>query len=91
MADNNKEAKIDSLNIRLIEFGIQTQMSLADIICKTRCKWAIDNLTESRYNNFITSLIINIRAEFSTSIKDFLIIHQCLVDKFDHSNIDDID
>ncbi len=91
VADNNKKDKMNSLNIRLIAFGIQIQSSLADNIRKTWHKWAIDNLTEGRHNNLITSLILNIRAEISTHIEDFLTICQCQVDEFDCLSINDID
>lgn len=91
VADNNKEAKINSSNVRLVEFGIQTQTSLADKIHKTCCKWAINNLTKSGHNNFITSLIINIGAKFSPHIEDFSTICQCQIDKFHQPSINDID
>ncbi len=91
VVDNNGEAEIDSPNVGLVEFGIQTQMSLADSVRKTRCKEAIDDLTEGRYNNLITSLIINIGAEISKYMEDSLTIRRCQVDEFDHPSINNID
>ncbi len=91
MADNDGEAEIDSPNVGLVEFGIQTQTSLADSVHETRRKWAIDDLTEGRHNNLITLLIMNIGAEIFTHMEDFLTICRCQVDKFDHPSTDDID
>ncbi len=91
VADNDGEAEIESPNVGLVEFGIQTQTSLADSVRETRHKWAIDDLTESRHNNFITSLIMNRGAEISTHKEDSLTIRRCQVDEFDCPSIDDID
>lgn len=55
VANINGKIKIDSPNIELVVFGIQTQTSLIDNIHKTCYKQTINNLTESRYNNIITS------------------------------------
>ncbi len=35
MADNDGKAVIDFPNVELVEFDIQTQISLADNVCKT--------------------------------------------------------
>lgn len=43
MADSNREAEIDFTNIELAEFGVHTVMSLADSVCKTCRKLAIDD------------------------------------------------
>lgn len=72
MVENDGEANIDFPNMRLVKFGIQTQMSLIDNIRKTCRKWDINDLIEGGHNNLITSLIINIRAEFSSDIEDCL-------------------
>ncbi len=90
MADNDRKVEIDSPNMGLVKFGIQTQTSLADNLRKTRCKWAIDDLTEDGHNNLITLLIMNIRVEFSTDMEDSLIIRRCQIDKFDCPNTNDI-
>ncbi len=90
VADNDKEAKIDSPNVGLVEFDIQTQTSLADSVRKTCRKWAINDLIEGGHNKLITSLIMNIGAEFSTHIENFLTICQCPVDEFDCPSIDNI-
>ncbi len=91
MANNNRKSGNDSRIMGLVEFGIQTQTSLVDNVCKTCCKWSIDDLTESGHNNLITSLIMNIRGEFSTHMEDSLTICQCQVDKFDRLSTNDID
>lgn len=91
MTDNDGEAKINFLNMRLVEFDIQTQISLVDSIYKICCKWAINVLTESKHNNFITLLIMNERAEISTHIVDSFTIYQYHIKKFDCPSIDDID
>ncbi len=91
VANKNREAEINFPNVRLVEFGIQTQTSLADIIRKTCCKCVIDDFTEGRHNNLITSLIMIIGAEFFTHIEDSLTICQCQVNEFDCLSINDID
>lgn len=64
---------------------------MANSIRKTCYKCVINNLIEGKYNNLITILIINIKAKFSTHMKDSLTICQYQIDKFDYSNIDNID
>lgn len=73
--DNNKKAKIYSPNMGLVEFGIKIQISLINNVCKTCHQWVIDNHTDSGQNTLITSLIINIGAEFSIYMKDSWIFH----------------
>lgn len=91
VTDNNGKAENDFLNVELAEFGIETQMSLANNIRKTCHKWAINNLIKSKHNNFITLLIMNIGAKFSTHKEDSLTIHLYQFDKFYCPSIDDID
>ncbi len=91
VADNDGEAEIDSPNVGLLEFDIQTQKSLADSVRETRRKWAIDDLIEGRHNKLIMSLIMNIRAEISTHMEDSLTIRRGQVDEFDCPSTVDID
>ncbi len=63
MANSNAKAEIDPINVELAEFGVCTKTSLADIICKTRRKWAIYDYTKYSNNNLIISFIINIEAK----------------------------
>ncbi len=65
MANSNGEAEINSINVELAKFGIQTKMSLADSVCKTRCKCVISDFKKYSNNNLITLLIMNIRTEFA--------------------------
>lgn len=62
IANSGKKAEIDLINIKLVKFGIYTKTSLADSICKTCYKWVIDDFAKYNNNNFITLLIINIKA-----------------------------
>lgn len=91
MADNDGKAKIDSLNVGLVEFGIQTQTSLVDSIQKTRRKWVIDDFMKCSNNNFITSLIINIGAKSATQMEESFTISCCQVNKLDRPDIGNID
>ena len=91
LADSNGEAKINSANIELVEFGVQTKTSLANSVRQTRCKWAIDNFTKYSNINFITSLIMNIAAESTNHMEESLLICCCQVAKYDCPNIGDID
>lgn len=90
MADSGKKAEIDFTNVELTEFGVYTIMLLADSICKTCCKQAIDDFTKYSNNNLITSLIINIEAESATQMEESFTICHCQFDKLDRSNIGDI-
>ena len=80
IADSDGEAEIDPTNVGLAKFGVQTETSLADSICKTRCKWAIDDFTKCSDNNLITSLIMNMGAESATHMEEFLTICHCQID-----------
>ncbi len=91
MADNDGKAEIDPTNVGLAEFGVQTEMFLADSVRKTCRKWAIDDFTKCSDNNFITSLIMNIGAESTTHMKESLTICRCQVDELDCPDIGDID
>ena len=77
MADSNREAKINSTNIKLVKFGIQSKMSSADSIQKTCRKWAINDFTKYNNINFITLLIMNIGVESTNYIKKSLLICRC--------------
>lgn len=74
MVDSDRKAKIDLINVELVEFDIQTIMFLADNIYKTCHNWAINNFTRYSNNNLIMSLIINIKATSATHIEEFLTI-----------------
>ncbi len=91
MATSDVEAEINPTNVGLAEFGVQTETSLADSVHKTCCKWTIDNFMKCSVNNLITSLIMNIRAESATYMKESLTIRCCQVDKLDCSDIGNID
>ena len=93
MANSNKEAEIDSINVILVEFRIQTKTSLADSIQETRHRWTIDDFTKCNNIKLITSLIMNIRAESATHIEESLLICCCQVaeiDCLDISNVDNV-
>lgn len=91
MTDSNKKTKINLINIKLIEFGIQIITFLVDSIHKTCCKQAINNITKYSDNNLIMLLIMNIQAQSVTYIKESLTICHCQMDKLDHPKIGNID
>ena len=80
MTDSNGKAEINSTNVELAKYGVYTKTFLAESICKTRCKWTIDDFTKYSDNNLITLLIINIEVEFATHIEESLTIYHCQVD-----------
>lgn len=91
IADSDGEAEIDLTNVELAEFGVYTETSLADNICETRRKQAIDTFMKCSNNNLITSLIMNIGAKSATHIEESLTIYYCQVDELDHPDIGNID
>ncbi len=91
MIDSNGEAEIDLTNVELADFGVQTKTFLTDSICKTCRKWAIYDFTKCSNNNLIISLIMNIGAESTTYMEEFLTICLCQVDELDCLDIGDID
>ncbi len=91
MANSNKKVGIDPINVELAEFSVHIKTSLADSICKTCHKWAIDNFPNCSNNNLITSLIMNIRAKSATHMEKFLTICCCQVDELHCPDIGDID
>lgn len=90
MIDNNNEANIDFANMNLVKFEVHTITLLADSIQKTRCKWAVENYTNSNKINIITLLIMNLEAKNANHIEDFLFIHRCQIAKFDCPDIGNI-
>ena len=60
--------------MKLAEFGIQIKTSLTNNICKTCCKWVINDFMKYSDNNLIILLIINIGTKFAIYIKKSLII-----------------
>ena len=74
MADSNREAEIDPTNVELAKYGVYTKTFLANSICKTHYKWAIDDFTKCHNNNLIILLIMNIKAESATHMEESLII-----------------
>ena len=91
MANSDGEAKIDPTNMELAKYDIDTKTFLADSICKTRCKWAIDDFTKCSNNNLVTSLIMNIEAESATYMGESFTICYCQMDELYCRNIGDID
>ena len=91
MADSNGKAEIDFTNVELPEFSVHNVMSLADGICKTCCKWAIDDFIKCSNNDLIMSLIINIGAESTTQMKESTTICRPQIDKLDCLDIGNID
>lgn len=74
MVDNNRKAEIDFTNVELAKFCVHIIMWLADSVCKTCCKWAIDDFIKCSHNNLITLLVMNIGAEFATHMEESLTI-----------------
>ena len=91
IANSDGEAEIDPTNVGLAEFGVQTKTFLADNVCETCRKWAIDDFTKCSDNNLITLLIMNIGAESATHMEESLTICRYHLDELDHPNIGDID
>lgn len=91
MANSNRKAKIDSTNVKLAKFGIYIINLLANNVYKTCHKWAIDDFIKYNNNNFITLLIMNIKAESTTYIEKSLTICCYQVDKLDCLDIKNID
>lgn len=91
MADSNGDAEIDLTNMELAKFDVHTETFLAKSICKTCCKWAIDDFMKCSNNNLITLLILNIGAEFATHIEKSFTICHCQVDELNCPDIGDID
>ena len=60
--------------MELAGFGIHTEISLADSIRKTCCKWVIDDFMKCSDNNLIILLIMNIEAESTTYMEESLTI-----------------
>ena len=77
ITDSNNEANIDFANVDLIEFGVYTKTLLADSIQKTRRRWAVEDYTNSNKINVIILLIMNLEAESTNYMKDFLLICRC--------------
>lgn len=77
--------------MKLAEFNIHTKMFLIDSKYKIYYKWGIDNFIKYSNNNFIILFIIKIRAKSTIYIKKSLIICRCQIEKFDYSNLNNID
>ena len=77
--------------MELAEFSVYTKTSLADNICKTCHKWAIDDFMKYSNNNLITLLIMNTEAESATHIEESLTICHYQIDKLDCPDISNID
>lgn len=90
MADNNDEANIDSVNVDLLEFGVQTKNLLAVSVQETCHRWAVEDYINSNEINVIISLIMNLGIENANYIEDFLLIHFCQVAEFDCPDIGNI-
>lgn len=65
-------------------------MFLADSIQGIYCRWVIDDFIKYNNNNFITSLIMNMGAEFTNHIEKFLIICYCQINQCDCPDLGNI-
>ena len=74
MVDNNDEANINSTNMDLVEFKVQTKILLADSIHKTCHRCAVEDYTNSNKIDIITSLIINLGVKNVNYMGDSLFI-----------------